>query len=235
MPEDTEDKSDEESGEEEEPEKNPDLSEDYDYDNLLDRAREDLPEEISHHERFQIPDVDSFLEGNTTIFRNFHEIADTINRDPQKLMKYLLRELGTAGELESDRVVFKGKVGSKKIMEKIEDYVDKFVLCSECGRPDTRLVKEDRITILKCDACGAHRPVKVKKKKSAAAETKELEVGKVYDFLIQDVGREGDGMAKKGSYTIYIPGSAKGEHVKAEIKNIRGSLAWGSLVGKGSN
>jgi len=211
------------------------LDEEFDYDNLLSRAREDLPEEISHHDRFQVPDIDVFIEGNTTIFRNFSDIADSINRDPEKLRKHMLRELGTAGEKEDGRVVFKGKIPERKIKEKLEDYIEKFVLCSECGRPDTRLVKEGRINILKCDACGAHRPVKGKKKKSKAIKSDEIKEGGIYEVLIQDVGREGDGMARVGKYTIYIPGTAKGDRAKIRINHIKGTLAFGSLVSKSSS
>ena len=32
--------------------------------------------------------------------------------------------------------------------------------CPECGKPDTNLVKEDRINFLVCEACGARTSVK---------------------------------------------------------------------------
>jgi len=203
----------------------------YGYDDLLDRAREKLPEEISHHERFQIPDVDAMVEGNTTILRNFNDIVDKINRDPEKVLKYLLRELGTAGERENERVVFKGKISPKKIENKLEDYVEKYVLCPECGRPDTRLVKEGRVTIMRCDACGAHGPIKGKKKKSSiSTKSDKIEEGKTYELMIQDIGKEGDGVAKKGKYTIFIPGTTKGDKVKVRINHVKGTLAFGELA-----
>jgi len=36
------------------------------------------------------------------------------------------------------------------------------VLCPECKKPDTQLKKEDRITTIKCSACGAKHPVRAK-------------------------------------------------------------------------
>lgn len=206
-------------------------SEEYDYDSLLNRARTDLPEEISHHERFEIPDLDAMVEGNTTIIRNFTEISDKLNRDPEKLLKYLLGELATAGEREKERVIFKGKISPKKIQTKLENYVEKFVLCSECGRPDTRLVKDGRITILECDACGAHRPVKGKKKRMhKRTEAEEVEEGGIYEVMIQDIGSKGDGVAKKGKYIIYVPGTTKGEKVKIRVNNVTGTMAFASLL-----
>lgn len=226
----SEEESNEESekdSEEEEESKSSDLS----YDDLLGRARGELPEEISHQERFEIPDIKAMREGNTTILRNFSDIAEKINRDPDKLLKYLLRELATAGEKENERVVFKGKISPKKIKSKIETYVEKFVLCSECGRPDTRLVKDGRVTIIECDACGAHRPVKGRKRK-AHDTTKEEEIkeGGIYEVMIQDIGKKGDGVAKKGKYIIYVPGTTKGEKVKIKINSIKGTIGFASVV-----
>lgn len=212
-------------------EENEEAEDEYDYDKLLGRAREDLPEEISSHDRFTVPDVDAFTEGNTTIVKNFENIADKINREPEKLLKFMLRELGTAGEMEENRVVFKGKINPKKIEEKLGDYIEKFVLCSECGRPDTHLVKEDRITIIKCDACGAHRPIKGRVKKThTTSKSDNIEEGGTYEVMIQDIGKEGDGVAKKGKYTIFVPGTTKGEKVKIRINKIKGTLGFASVV-----
>ncbi|MFW6048334.1 MAG: translation initiation factor IF-2 subunit beta [Candidatus Natronoplasma sp.] len=204
-----------------------------DYDDLLETARNKIPDEISEHERFEIPDLDVLQEGNTTIFKNFTDIADQINRTPEKFLKFLLGELGTAGERENGRVVFKGKINSSKIKNKIEEYVEKYVLCPECGKPDTRLVKEDRVDIIKCDACGAHGPIRGKQSTSASSPKSErIEEGQIYELMIQDIGREGDGMAKKGGYTIYVPGTTKGDKVKVRINNTTGNLAFGRVVDK---
>ncbi len=204
-----------------------------DYDDLLEKARDNLPDDISDHDRFEIPKIKILQEGNTTIFKNFTDVADKINRSPENFLKFLLGELGTAGERENDRVVFKGKIGTSKIRNKVEDYVEKYVLCSECGRPDTRLVKENRVNIIKCDACGAHRPIKGKQAKSkSSAGSEDIEEGEVYELMIQDIGKEGDGMAKQGGYTIYVPGTTKGDKVKVRIKNTTGNLAFGNVVDK---
>ncbi len=202
-----------------------------DYGDLLKRARKDLPEKISDHSRFEVPKIEAMVEGNTTILRNFSDIADQLNREPEKLMKYLLRELATAGDRENGRVVFKGKINPRKIRDKLQNYVEKYVLCSECGRPDTRLVKDGRINILECDACGAHRPVRGKKKRvHKTAESERIEEGGIYEVRIQDIGSKGDGVAKVGKYIIYVPGATKGEEVKIRVNNVKGTMAFASRL-----
>lgn len=202
------------------------LKDPFDYDALLERAKKKLPHTLESHDRFQVPETDVMIEGKTTVIRNFSEIIDALRREPDHLLGYLLRELGTAGTLEGQRVVFKGKVTTAQIADRIKSYVDEYVLCSECNRPDTKLVKDGRILILSCETCGAHRPVHVKKQVKAE-EAKEIEAGQTYELMIEDVGKKGDGIARKGNFIIYVPGTAKGSVVKIKIEKVSGTVAFG--------
>ena len=199
------------------------------YDQLLARAKQALPQALSSGERFNVPAPDIVVEGKTSILRNFEDIVQAIRRDPNMVLTYLLRELGTAGTLDGRRVVFKSKVTSQQVEDRVKSYVEAYVLCQECGRPDTRLVKEDRIAMLECDACGARRPVKAVKK-AAKVEEAPLVEGKVYELMVQDIGKKGDGIAKLDKYVIYVPGTAKGSIVKVFIEKIAGTVAFGRVV-----
>ncbi len=207
------------------------MSEQYDYKTLLKRARDKLPSAITEHARFQVPELEVLIEGKTTVLRNFADIASAVNREPADILAYLLKELGTAGSSEGKRVIFKGRVSTEQIKDRIASYVSTFVICSECERPDTKLIKDGRTLVLECDACGAHRPVKVRKASSRPEPKAAIEEGKTYDLMIQDVGRKGDGMAKKGDFIIYVPGTAKGSKVKVMIENVSGTVAFGKVVG----
>lgn len=139
------------------------MSAEMDYEALLKRARDNLPDNISDHERFQVPEPDVINEGKLTIIRNFQDICDAISRRTDHLLGYLLKELGTAGNMEGRRVIFKGRLGESRIAERIDEYVKMYVICTECLRPDTHLEKDGRTMVLKCMACGAHRPVRAHK------------------------------------------------------------------------
>lgn len=130
------------------------------YEELLDRALSQIPKSTSGQSRFQIPKADVVAAGNRTTLRNFRGIASALNRSPDHLMKYLLKELGAAGEATGDQAVFQGRFSGSLIDDKISSYAKEFVLCRECGKPDTRLVKQGRIYILKCGACGARASVR---------------------------------------------------------------------------
>ena len=202
----------------------------FDYELLLERAKKKLPTTLESHDRFQVPEADVMIEGKTTVIRNFGDIVDALRRESAHLLGYLLRELGTAGSMEGRRVVFKGKVAVAQVADRIKNYVDEYVLCSECSRPDTKIVKDGRILILVCETCGAHRPVHVKKQVKAK-EAKEIEAGQTYDMMIEDVGKKGDGIARKGNFIVYVPGTAKGSQVKVKIEKVSGTVAFGVRVG----
>lgn len=131
-----------------------------DYDKLLDQALEDLPETKHEKTRFEVSEVDIDVSGNQTTLKNLKSIADDLGRDPDHLMKYLLNEIGTAGNREGSKGLFQGKFKKKELQERIDEYTEKYVLCPECGRPDTKLTKEGRVPMLECEACGARSSIK---------------------------------------------------------------------------
>ncbi|MFH1589164.1 MAG: translation initiation factor IF-2 subunit beta [archaeon] len=126
-----------------------------DYEKMLKKGKKELPEIVSEVERFNIPKVIGHVEGNKTIVRNFTEIAKTLGRKVEHLLKYVLKELATPGDIRKNAVVFGTKLSASKINEKITQYTEIYVLCKECGKPDTKLSKEGNIYYLKCQACGA--------------------------------------------------------------------------------
>ncbi len=201
-----------------------------DYLANLDRALKQLPEIKGSGERFVVPEPKLLTEGRTTVLENFASIADKLNREPGHIFKFLLRELGTAGKIDGSRGIFQKRITSGVITELINAYVKEYVICSECGRPDTHLMKSERILTLRCDACGAHRPVT--KRRAVIVKEDALTEGESYDVRIDAVGSKGDGIAKKDKYTIYVPGVVKGDVVKIKIKKITGNLAFADFIEK---
>lgn len=134
-----------------------------DYKELLKKAREQLPEStLKSAERFEMPTVKGHIQGNKTIITNFTQIAGDLHREPQHILKYLQRELATPAQIDGPRLVLGRKMSSSFINEKIEKYANDFVICQDCKKPDTKLMKENKVLSLKCMACGAKHPIKAK-------------------------------------------------------------------------
>jgi len=130
-----------------------------DYKDMLSRARKNLPESVLKTDRFTIPKIRGHIQGNKTILSNFFQIADLLGRDHNHFLKYILKELATPGEAKKPLVILGRKVSASAINEKIQGYADKFVICKECGKPDTSLIKQNRVLLIRCKACGARYPV----------------------------------------------------------------------------
>ncbi|MEM2900121.1 MAG: translation initiation factor IF-2 subunit beta [Thermoplasmata archaeon] len=200
-----------------------------DYPSLLARVRSKLPKSTETHERFVLPELDVLYEGKTTVFRNFGDVVDKIRRDPTTVMAYLLRELGTAGDVDGKRLIFRGRVATKALEDRINSFVATYVICSECHRPDTKIIKDGRTSILVCEACGAHRPVTVHKTLKKEEPLSTLKEGSVYEVMIEDVSKRGDGIARRDKYIIYVPGTTKGNIVKVLIEKISGNTAFAKV------
>jgi translation initiation factor 2 subunit 2 len=133
-----------------------------DYETLLTQAYEKVKQAKTSTKRFEIPKIQGHFEGKKTILTNFFQIASHLRRKPEHFQKFILKELAASGQKEGDRLILNSKVPSAKINQKIESYTKEFVLCKECGKPDTELKKEDRLTFLHCLACGAKHSVRSK-------------------------------------------------------------------------
>jgi translation initiation factor 2 subunit 2 len=203
---------------------------DLNYKELLKRVIDSSPEKEVIDDRFKLPKAEIFYEGNTTVIKNFDKISDAINRESDLILKFLLGGLGTAGELDGGRIVFQGKIPAKSIQDKLKEYIDAFVICSECNRPDTHLVKQGRTTLIRCDACGAFRSVKSRKKKIVTQPSETLKEGMTYDLTIKDIGKKGDGIAYFDKYIVYVAGAIKGSTLKVKIEKISGTVAFGHIA-----
>jgi len=132
------------------------------YEELLNEAYSKVKVVEGKGGRFEIPNIEGHIEGKRTILTNFLSIASHIRRDPEHFQKFILKELATSGQMDGDRLILNNKIPSTKINAKVEQYVKEFVICKECGKPDTELKKENRLNFINCLACGAKHPVREK-------------------------------------------------------------------------
>jgi len=130
-----------------------------DYEALLERGKKALPKTTQSTERFIIPRIRGHIQGNKTVLSNFVQIAQRLGRKPEHMLKYVLKELAAPGEIKRHFVILGAKIPASRINEKIHKYADIFVICRECGKPDTKMTKEGNIYFIKCQACGAKHSV----------------------------------------------------------------------------
>ena len=132
------------------------------YEVLLERLRKNLPEKTSSGERFETPVFTVAIVGTKTLIKNFGEVAEKLRRTKEGLAKFLFKELATPGTIAGPELVLQAKLPPRLVQEELESFVERNVLCKECGKPDTHLEHLERnLAALICEACGARRPVRV--------------------------------------------------------------------------
>ncbi len=57
-----------------------------------------------------------------------------------------------------------------------------------------------------------------------------VEEGKVYEAKIEDIGREGDGLARIQNFVVFVPGTKIGDEVKIRITKVHRRMAFGEVV-----
>ncbi|MBW3000218.1 translation initiation factor IF-2 subunit beta [Candidatus Woesearchaeota archaeon] len=130
------------------------------YEKMLEKAIKELPQSVMVAQRFEIPKVMGHIQGNKTIIVNFNQIASAIGRPVEHLLKYITKELATRGDIKGNQLVLWSKLPASRINDKIQQYAAEYVLCRECGKPDTKLVKEKEVFYMRCTACGAKYPIR---------------------------------------------------------------------------
>ncbi|MEW5996351.1 MAG: translation initiation factor IF-2 subunit beta [Candidatus Micrarchaeota archaeon] len=132
------------------------------YEELLEEAYAKLPEKSRGGERFEIPVLDCFNEGNKTIVKNFQAAAGKVRRMPDEMAKFLSKELAVPATVEGERLILHRKLRAEVVNKKFEEYVKGHVICRQCGKPDTHIIHEagGRARTLVCEACGARSVVK---------------------------------------------------------------------------
>jgi len=132
------------------------------YEDLLDKAYEKIPENVKKLSRFEIPKVELRIESRNTFITNFNKIISTLNRDKKHFMGIFLKKAGTMGEIRGQQLFLKGQYKDQVLNRLIENYTRTYVLCSICNKPDTQIQRESKKIYLKCTACGARQEIKEK-------------------------------------------------------------------------
>jgi len=134
-----------------------------DYENLLDRIKDKLGDTDNESQtRFELPVVDVMWEGQKTFLRNFSEFPKILRRDPQKVLQYLSKEFAVPAEMQGDKAMFVGRRAPDDFTRLFQIYVKDYLECTTCKSPDTKILKENRISFLICEACGAKSTLKGK-------------------------------------------------------------------------
>ncbi len=124
------------------------------YIEMLNEIYEKLPKKVETIDRYKLPQLEIEYKGNKTIIKNIEKILNFIRRDKKNFKKTFSRILGVQINFEGNELIINANVSKQVIENKINEYVNKFVICEVCQKPETVLEEENNILYLRCLACG---------------------------------------------------------------------------------
>lgn len=101
--------------------------------------------------RYQRPEtmIHTNTKKRTTTILNIVSICSSINRDIDSLKRYLNRYHKTQIKKDGEQLILKGCIPNHVIEESIDTYIQRFVLCKNCGNPETEM-KDNKLSCLAC-------------------------------------------------------------------------------------
>ena len=133
-----------------------------DYESLLKRIEKNISKDAKDTQRFELPTVEITWEGKKTILRNFGDFPKAIRRDTNIILQYLSKEFAVPAERVGEKAIFVGKRDPDDFTRLFKIYLKDYVECPTCTSPDTKVERENRISFLICEACGAKSTIKGK-------------------------------------------------------------------------
>ncbi len=60
--------------------------------------------------------------------------------------------------------------------------------------------------------------------------TAPVDAGETYDVTIEDIAREGDGIARVSGFVIFVPGTSVGDEVSIKVTKVLRKFAFGEVA-----
>ena len=57
-----------------------------------------------------------------------------------------------------------------------------------------------------------------------------VKAGETYDVTIEDIAREGDGIARVSGFVIFVPGTSVGDEVSIKVTKVMRKFAFAELA-----
>jgi translation initiation factor 2 subunit 2 len=139
---------------------------DYDYMYLLERIRQFRPDEPASKLIIPLPNVNKLVP-KKVMFVNFSDTVKVLNRPVEHIISFISSELNSDCSLDAmNRLIIRGKYGSRHLESVLKTYIIQYVVCNECKKTNTCLVKDPitRLSFVKCTDCQSSRSVENIKK-----------------------------------------------------------------------
>ncbi len=128
---------------------------DYDYKVFVDRLYDKLELfKDGTSKKLSLPKPVVNIANKKTVVANFRILCTKLNRDELEVSKFIEQELSTQSSVDgTGGLKLSGIFRLMGIQKIIARYIESFIHCKECNGYATDLLKENRITYVKCKIC----------------------------------------------------------------------------------
>jgi translation initiation factor 5 len=107
-------------------------------------------------QRIQVK-VEGKGNGIKTVVVNLSNVAQSLARPGSYVIKWFGLDLGAQTNIDppDDRWIINGSHDAEVLQKSLFVFIEKYVLCDDCGNPETDIVIKDDIVRKDCKACGA--------------------------------------------------------------------------------
>lgn len=105
--------------------------------------------------RYKRPTIDEKLEKNFIKIVNIDEISKSIQRTNNELCQWFKKRVGANVRVDGGNLVINSKKNRNIELEDIlEEFIEGYVICRDCGNPETWYSPYKTRVLLNCKACG---------------------------------------------------------------------------------
>lgn len=109
--------------------------------------------------RYKMERVTTRQQGNYTNITNLEKICTSISRPTEHILKYLGQKLG-CGIRNKHGQYLAGIQSNEVVQDCIFSFIDAYVLCKNCGNPETKFSVSKQRLVQACIACGTSNKLK---------------------------------------------------------------------------
>jgi len=122
---------------------------------------------IDPNYRYKMTQLNIITEGAFTAITNIPQVSKDIERDPLMFVEFIKHKLGINLTYKDNKLKYSSKINKNAINDALNEFIDMFVLCSNCNLPETNMfIKKDKGTIeFDCRACSYNITINVSKVK----------------------------------------------------------------------
>ena len=130
----------------------------FTYPDLLQRIFQMIKESkpLTHDTKLQVPVPKVSRQNRQTIWANFEQTCQVLQRSKEHVQKVILSELSTSGSLDAhNQLRIQGRFREGQIQNLVSKYILEYVKCRICKQCDTQIVRDadSRLDFIVCNKC----------------------------------------------------------------------------------